>query len=300
MEQSIDLNKIQTFILIVRAGNITKAQELYGIRKSKLSRELALLEQELGVQLVYRTTRQFQLTEIGIKFYHEVENGLGSFRKAINFTTENTTEVIGNIRLTAPEDFGHLILTPILDEFMRLHPKVTYDLKYSNEVVDLVSNNVDIAIRIGKMKDSTLKMRTAGHVDLGIFSSQKFIKTIDGELKISDLDKYPCVLFQNLANRNYWQLFSGKNKKKVAINPIITTDSFTTVKEFIKAGHGIGMLPKFIVHSSEKSGGIVQLFKKWEIPGHPIQVVTPNQSETPLKIKLFSDFLFKNLNNIFS
>lgn len=176
MEQ-LDLNQIRTFVKLVQSGSFTKAAEVLRQPKSRVSRRLAALEKDLGVQLIYRTTRQFQLTETGRTYYERAQgliDGLESLSLEVN---EATTEVSGVIRVTASDDMGLKYLPIILDEFSKLYPRIRFEIVLSQAYVDLVKESVDVALRIGALKDSSLRVRKVGFLknilvcDAGLFGA---------------------------------------------------------------------------------------------------------------------------------
>ena len=120
----VNLNRIQLFLEIVRVGSITKTAELFNLQKSKVSRDLALLEQELGTQLIYRTTRQFNLTIEGQKFYDRANVSIQTLLEAVSEASFEAKTIAGHISITCPEDIGELILIPLLEEFSKLYPKI--------------------------------------------------------------------------------------------------------------------------------------------------------------------------------
>lgn len=159
-----DLNRVQLFLEIVRAGNLTRAAERLGLRKSKLSRDLLLLEQELGVQLVYRTTRQFRLTHSGQQI---VEVASRQLEPLVHFLTEMVhtgSEASGHIRMTCPEDVGQLVVVPIVDEFRRSSPRVQVEVRFTSEVMDLVAERIDLGVRIGALPNASIKRRKVGAI----------------------------------------------------------------------------------------------------------------------------------------
>lgn len=182
MIRNIDLNKIIDFVRVVDLGNFTRAAEVMNERKAKLSRNLAILEKELGVQLVYRTTRQFKLTEIGQQFYLESKKNIESIETSL-LKVQNKEEAIqGKIKITAPDDLGRLVITPLIHEFCLQYPKIDFEINYTNQFLDIVKLGIDVAFRIGKMKDSSLLFKKAGHIELILVASPKYLEKMNPPL----------------------------------------------------------------------------------------------------------------------
>src|SRR5207253_8088426 len=156
---SIDLNQILIFIKVVETGSFTKAAELLKQPKSRISRRLAALEKSLGTQLIYRTTRQMQLTETGKDYFRRCSPLIQDLENANNAMTTHAEEISGVLRITAPEDYGKMILAPLIDDFIKKHPKVKAEVILSGAYLDLVQESIDIAIRIGNLKDASMKSK---------------------------------------------------------------------------------------------------------------------------------------------
>lgn len=296
---SLDLNKIRIFLQIIEAGNLTKAATVLNERKSKLSRDLAALEADLKIQLVYRTTRQFQLTDAGKEFYRRAKDALLNLNHAVEDMSSNSTELAGVIRITASEDIGNYVLNPILADFKEKYPKVLFDLIYTNQVLDLTAAAIDVAVRIGTMKDSSLLQRKIGHIDSVLVATPEFIDRYLDLNNIENLSEVPAVVFGNKSKKVFWNLMFGKEKKRIAIKPSWMANNFVTVRDCVLRSQGVGFMPKFLVKAEIQSGQLVHIFKNWSDLPVPLQLVFPGQNEMSTRIKIFSDYAVKRLRETF-
>lgn len=295
MAAAIDLNRIRLFIKIIEAGNISRAANLLNEPKAKLSRNLALLEQELGIQLAYRTTRQFRLTEAGQQFYESARQNIDGLMNAVSGLREHGEEVSGSITLTAPDDIGVFVVTDLVSEFKQIHPKVQFNLIYSFEMLDLVKLGVDVAIRIGHLKDSSMVQRKVGHVRMILAAAPRYLDRFKSITHLEQLSQHATVGFGS----GQWELYSGGSKKTLKLKHAIITNNYLAARDFVKSGHGIGYLPNFLCEEALARGEMVQILKSWGDQGTPVQVVVPQHKNLPRRVRVFFDFAAKKINERF-
>jgi LysR family transcriptional regulator for bpeEF and oprC len=297
MEQ-LDLNQIRTFVRIVQAGSFTKAAAVLRQPKSRVSRRLASLEKDLGVQLIYRTTRQFQLTEMGRAYYERAQGLVEGLESLSNEMSETTSEVSGLIRITASDDMGVKYLPSILDEFSKQYPKIRFELLLSQAYVDLVKESVDVAIRIGNLKDSSLRSRKVGAVKNIMVATPGFLERYRQWEDLSQLESIPFLGFGNSGKIE--ALRSSDNKKVVLkINPIMSSNNPAMLEQLVLLGKGMAFIPEFICNAHIREGRLVHVHKNLRSAEVPVNLVTPEQKEVPLKVKKFSEFAAKKLKGLF-
>lgn len=291
----VDLNRIQLFLEIVRIGSITRTAELFNLQKSKVSRDLALLEQELGSQLIYRTTRQFNLTIEGQKFYEKANESLKILNEAINEASSGAKTIAGPISITSPEDIGEIILMPLLEEFTKLYPDITFNIDFSTDLKDLVANKVDLAIRPGNLKDSSLIMKKIGIIDFGLYCSNAKYNSLPEIHTPQQLSDLPTITFQQGFKQPSWH-FKYKNKTtKVNLNPLIQVNSYLAVHKLIQKGMGIGLLPSFIAKSESSKSDLVEILKDYKISASNLQIIYPQRNEDITRVRVLTDFLRKKI-----
>lgn len=298
MKANIDLNRTYLFIKIIEAGNISRAATLLNEPKAKLSRNLALLEEELGVQLVYRTTRQFKLTEAGMTYYQNSKEHMDALIQASTSLRENEEEVSGLLRITAPDDIGVHVVTKIINEFSAIYPKVTFELIYTNDVLDLVKLGVDVAFRVGNLKDSTLIQKKMANIEFFLASSPKYLHRYSSLTDLEQLSEHQTIGFLP-SHPVGWKLSSRTKKKTLKLKHKMTANNFLVIRDLVRDGHGIGYLPKFLCQSQLASGEIVQILKQWGDEGSPLQIAVPHQKKISRKVRTFMDFAAKKCNDYF-
>ncbi|MFS4460923.1 LysR substrate-binding domain-containing protein [Bdellovibrio sp. HCB2-146] len=297
MEQ-LDLNQIRTFIKIVQAGSFTKAAEVLRQPKSRVSRRMAALEKELGVQLIYRTTRQFQLTEIGRQFFERGRNLIEGLESLSSEISETTSEVSGLIRITASDDMGILYLPALLDEFCQVYPQVRFEILLTQSYVDLVKESVDVALRIGALKDSSLKVRKIGNVKSIFVASPGFLERYRQIEDLSMIHQWP---FLSLKQQEKLDVYRDSDSKKITlkVKPTFSSNNPSMLVPLAVRGRGLGFVPEFLCREHIRSGRLVHVLKNLRSDEVPISLVTPDQKEVPLKVRKFIEFAAKRLKELF-
>lgn len=297
---NIDLNRLKLFVEIVKSGNISKAAQSLNLQKSKISRDLALLESELGVQLVYRTTRKFSLTPEGGELFDKANAILESLSQALTRASAGSKKVAGSISITCPEDIGQMVVLPLLEKFSEIYPDVKIRLVFSSQIVDLLAERMDMAIRVGHLKDSTLRLIKLGQIEMGLYCSPKFFEKNFKNSSIYKISELSILNFEGSKSRNFWNLESTKDKRKFNFDPILTVNSYTALLSATLSGMGLALLPQFIVKRDLEKGDLIRVFKDWRSDQAPIQIVYPKKNEEIIRFKVFAEYISKNTKYIFT
>lgn len=297
--RNVDLNRIGDFLRIVEHGNITRAAEALGDTKAKLSRNLALLEEDLGVQLIYRTTRQFKLTEVGAQFYQEAKGKMVQIEESILNLKSRDEKIEGKIKVTAPDDLGTRVVTQLVSEFKKIHPRVEFELVYTSDVLNLVKLGVDIAFRIGQLKDSSLVHRKVGRIDFVVAASPGYLERSSPIKRPEDLVDHQTIAFSGISLMP-WKLLSHEGARSVRVQSGMIANHFSSVLDLAVMGHGVCLLPRFLAEPYLAQGVLVHILKGWSSPGQPVQVTLPQQKNTPQRIRSFFDFSVMSLQSRFS
>lgn len=293
MEQ-LDLNQIRTFVKLVQSGSFTKAAEILRQPKSRVSRRLAALEKDLGVQLIYRTTRQFQLTETGRAYYERAQGLIEGLESLSNEVSDATSEVAGLLKVTASDDMGLKYLPAVLDEFSKQYPQIRFEILLTQAYVDLVKESVDVALRIGSLKDSSLRARKVGFLKNILVATPGFVERYRyGD----DFEQLESVPFVGMPSMTRIELFRGSDGRKIKIKPTLkfTANNPAILLEMALLGKGIAFVPEFLCVDHMKSGRLVHVHKNYHGQEIPVHIVSPDQKEVPLKVKKFSEFLAKRM-----
>lgn len=286
---NIDLNQILIFVKVVESGSFTKAAEQLKQPKSRVSRRVAALEKSLGTQLIYRTTRQMQLTETGKDYYQRCAPLIQDLENANKAMTSHSEEISGVLRLTAPEDYAKLILAPLLDEFLKKYPKIKIEMILAGTYLDLVKESIDVAIRIGNLKDAAMKSKRVSSISSILVASPSFLERTPTITKPEHLEQVSCLSF-SLSHKNRWRLFKDKQEVRVKIQGPVEANSPELIYHFALFGRGVALLPQFLCTEALQSGKLVQVLKGWTSETVTVQVLTPAQKDIPTKTKAFMEF----------
>lgn len=296
MEQ-LDLNQIRTFVKLVQSGSFTKAADVLRQPKSRVSRRLAALEKELGVQLVYRTTRQFQLTETGRAFYERAQGLIEGLEALSTEVSDATAEISGLIRVTASDDMGLKYLPLLVDEFSRLYPQIRFEVLLTQAYVDLVKESVDVALRIGTLKDSSLRVRKVGVLKNILIATPGFLERYRNWEDLNQIEEIPFV---GMLNLNKIEIFKGNDNKKIKLKPNLkySANNPAMLLELALLGKGVALVPEFLCVDYIRSGRLIHIHRNLHGEEIPVSIVTPDQRETSQKVKKFSEFVAKRMKEL--
>jgi DNA-binding transcriptional LysR family regulator len=191
-------------------------------------------------------------------------------------------------------------LLNIIDQFKLKYPAVNFDLLFTNQILDLVSERIDVAVRIGRLKDSTMISRISGGIDFILVTSKKYLESLSTTISVNDLVDLKTIAFVSGTQTVQWNLKSAKERRTVKVKPHLKFDHFVAMREMIALGHGIGFVPRYICEKGIANGELIHILKSWGSDLEPVQVLVPHQKEMPPLIRTFSDFLTRELSTKFS
>ena len=286
MEQP-DLNELLIFARVVHAGSFTGAARLLGRPKSTVSRKVSDLEERLGARLLQRTTRKLSLTDAGRRFYEHCERAVAEAEAAQRAVSEVQDQPRGNLKVTAPVGFPWL--AALVTAFLRRHPEVQVELVCTDRVVDLVEEGFDVAIRAGRLADSTLVTRHLASVRRFVVASPGYLARHGTPRTPADLATHAGIVFGGGPQRNLWQLESGGESVSVLIPPRLLTNDLEMVSEAAVAGLGIALVQEDRCVEILRRKKLRQVFTRWASPQTPIQAVYPSSRHLSAKVKAFVD-----------
>lgn len=295
----MDLNLFSTFVRVVDQGSFTKAARLLKQPKSRVSRHIATLESKLGRPLLYRSTRQLSLTETGRGLYESIKSHIYSLEGSTENLSAGSHEVSGVLKLTVAEDLGSMLLGPFLAELTRRYPKLAIDLHLSNQIVDLVRDGLDVAIRIGDLEDTSLKARLIGSVTSKLFASPKYLKSAPEIKRLSDLADHATLHFEPEGQDNTWTLLRGGREQSIQIHPFCKANHPKILLDLAVAGRGVALIPEFLVVDELKRGTLVQVLPELTGERTPVHFVWPAQKGENPKLRACVDVGVEILANYF-
>lgn len=299
MNNFFDLESMYLFTKVLEAGSFSSVSIRTRIPKSTLSRKIKDLEDQIGAQLLIRTTRQVQPTDIGREFLQRANTILATVEDAKALVKKSSKEPQGQLRITAGVEFGLSVLNPIILRFQKLYPKINVEIDLTGRYVDLAYEGFDVGVRIGPLEDSSLNCRKIGSFSYGLFASPDFIKSVGPIKKISDLERLPKLAFSRAGHHLEWKLVNGEQFEKLTIEPKLLSNNYGVIEKAAISGAGITFMPRFLVKESVKAGLLKPIFSDWHSVEIPIHLVFPNQRFISTKLRTFIDFIVCEVNKSF-
>lgn len=293
MQNQID--RIRSFIAVVDTGSFTQAAKYLRLSKSMVSIHIKALETELDVSLLNRNTRRFSLTETGEMLYQDFRLVLSQLEKTLDKARLGQQELQGSLRLSSTTEFGEHYILPLLNQFIQLHPKLKIQYAFNSSIEDLINHKLDLAIRLGTLKDSNYRSTKLADYKISLVISpsllQKFsIKTID------DLKVIPY-----LANSNLRQ---SKLSPSLEFNILLSqlsqdayfeTNTISALKKMVLSHTGMAILPHWFIHQELLEEKLVVLFPDISLLTQSVNIIFPYSEYIPRKTRLFIDYLKENI-----
>ncbi|MHC4042743.1 LysR family transcriptional regulator [Bradyrhizobium sp. 23AC] len=285
------LNDMALFVEVARAKSFRKAAEAAGIPNSTLSRRISELEKAIGLRLLHRTTRKIELTEAGQLYYARSKRIVDEARLAHEQLGAMLEQPSGVLRVSLPVDLATLYLTPIIADFARHYPGITFEFDLTPRRVDLVAEPFDVAIRIGKLEDSGLIARLIGRHSRYLYASPSYIEASGEPATPADLAEHECICMPRSVS---WTLHRGTETVDVAVNGRFTLNSVGMISALAVNHQGIGLLPEKIVAEDLASGRLRRILSDWQGSAVSIYAVTETRL-IPAKTQRFIEFLSTKL-----
>jgi len=286
----MDLNRAALFVQVVKAGSFTAAAAAVGLPKSSVSRSVSQLEKELGVRLLQRTTRRLALTEVGQSFYESVSGSVLAIEEAGSTARDRGPAPTGTIRMTAaPDSLG---LAPLLAQFMRKHPGIRIELVLTSRFVDLVAEGFDLALRAGRLPDSSLVGRRIGSAESALLASPAYLRRRGRPRSMADLAAHDWVLYRATGGHTMITLTGPDGgEDSVEVTGSLIADNMMFCRAAAEAGVGIVLLPIPACVESLHGGRLEQVLPGWIYRGSSLSLLLPTGRHVPARVALLRDFL---------
>ncbi|WP_087020146.1 LysR family transcriptional regulator [Thaumasiovibrio subtropicus] len=283
------------FYHLVEQGSFNAAARQMALTNSVISKRIAKLEKEVGVQLLYRTTRTLSLTEAGQAFYTQacrVYEAVAAAEESIVGLGQNLS---GNIRITVPVVSGELILPSVIAEFNQAYPDIHIDMDLDNRFVDIVNERFDLAIRTGVLPDSSFIARKLVDAHWVVCASPKYLAKRGIPKLPSELEKHNCLVYAyQETGAHDWAFKSGDDFYQVKVSGNLCTNNSSALRHVALLGQGVIYVPRVLVCEDLEQGRLIQLFKQETAKCLGIYAVYPYTRQQPEKIKIFIDHLYRS------
>jgi DNA-binding transcriptional LysR family regulator len=286
-----DLNDIAVFVRVAQLGSFSRAAQVLGMPVSTVSRRVTALEDALGVTLLQRSTRKLSLTVQGRAYYEQCSEPLNELHDAERALTQAQREPEGLLRISVPVILGQPPFFAFISDFMRAYPRVRVDLHITNAFLDLIAENIDVAIRYGDLHDSSLVARPIGTSVRYIVATPGFMEGRKPPQVPADLADVDCVMINARNNQAEWLLAKGKRSERVHVTGPLSSRDFNSVSAFVYRGHGVGFLPTAYCDEKLARGELVRLLADWTSPEFPVHAVYPTRRFMPQRLQVFLEAL---------
>jgi DNA-binding transcriptional LysR family regulator len=285
------LTGMRVFAAIVDKGGFAPAAEALGMSKTMVSKHLAAIEDRLGVRLLHRTTRKIGLTEIGAEYLRRCQDILQLVEEADGRLLESGSHPRGLLRVSAPVNFSELHLAPCIGDYRRQYPDVQLDLVVNDRVVDLIEQGFDLAVRIGRLKDSSLVARRLAPAQVVLAASPSYLEARGTPGQPDDLSRHDCLLYAYAAERDEWRFEGADGPQTVRVKGPVSSNNGGILMQAAIDGQGIAALPTFIVGEALRSGRLVEILSQYKPQDRAIYAVFPANRHLSPKVRSFVDFL---------
>jgi DNA-binding transcriptional LysR family regulator len=285
---------MQAFLDVVDAEGFSAAARRVGRSKALMSKYVRELEDELGILLLNRTTRQFSLTEAGQLYYHATSDILTRISDLQETVRESGSGLKGRLRVSAPRSLTDLEIGLPIVEFAAEYPDIVLDITLDDRLVDLVEDGFDVAIRISRLTDSALIAKKLADFSLVMCASPSYIQRHGEPQHPRDLTRFPAVVDTNYKGRNNWQMLDDDGREiTVTVQPVFEVNSPEVAKRAALSGLGVTMVPAFSVEKELAEGQLLALMPERVALGSGVYAVYPHRRHVPAKVRVFVDFMSK-------
>ena len=287
----LDLNSLVIFDSVVEAGGFTAAAERLGMAKAKVSVQVARLEKQLGTSLFTRTTRHVALTDAGRTLHAQCKPLLQGLQEAVDAVGGAEGELSGTLRISTSVDHAMQSLAPAAAEFAALHPALNIDLRSSDRIVDLVAEGIDLAIRLGWLRDSSLRAVKLGEFDQYVVTSPDYLRRAGKPKRPEQLAEMDWLALTLLPAPLTWR-FTAKSGETstVQVKARIRTDAPGALRAMLRRGAGVSVLDQHSAREDLAAGKLVRVLADWRLPRGGVHAVYPPGRHVAPKVRAFIDF----------
>lgn len=283
------LRALQTFVQIVESGSLSAAAEHLDTSPTSVVRSLSALEKALGVRLLNRTTRRMALTDEGREYFARCQRVLGDLEEAESALLARRVEASGRLVITAPVMFGRMHVAPLVNEFLADFPAVRVELLLLDRMVDLLEEGIDLAIRIGKLPDSTQIAVPLGMTHRIICASPAYLARHGTPMRPEELARHRCIRVSGSSAGPAWHFQMAGIDKSVDIGEVFATNHNDLARDACEKGVGCGRFLAYQVREQLAGGALVRILQDFETPAIPVQIAYPHARLLPSRVRAFID-----------
>ncbi len=290
------LEQLAAFVAVGETGSFTGAAKKLERDASIISRRVSQLEERLGVRLVSRTTRRVALTEVGLQYHRRIQSILDELANASREASDVASSPQGLLRVSLPVTFGRQWVAPLLPDFLAKYPSIRIDARFTDRFVDVVAEGFDVAIRVGRLRDSSLTARRLATYRNLLVAAPSYLEIHGRPKSPEDLQKHACVGFSGYASWPDWPLSKGSKQQNVRPNCQLIADNSEAAVAAAIAGTGITFTADWLVGPAIREAQLVEVLKGWGGQGDGgVFAVLPPGRLVPTKTRIFVDEIAKSI-----
>jgi DNA-binding transcriptional LysR family regulator len=294
----MDIETLNLFVEVMHHGSFAHVARARGVAPSSISRAIAGLENELGVRLFQRSTRKLEPTEAGLIYFERINGVINEIETARHIAIDVSEEPKGILRVTTATVFGQTAIVPLLPELADTYPQLSVELLLTDAYLDLVEERIDVAIRLGSLKDSSYIAKRLATLTFHVCASPAYLQRHGTPKMPREVSKHNCLLFPRSGYSLDW-LFKDKdgNITEVPIKGKYLITNSGAIKQCAVAAMGLALLPDWLVNDELQSGELVSVFPEYTVSAtdyeSAIWILYPSRDYLPLKTRAFIDFLME-------
>ncbi len=287
-----DLNSLVVFAQVVESRSFSKAARRLKMPLSTVSRKVAMLERELGVRLIERSTRSLRLTDVGSEVVEHARHGAELSGAVDSIASQHLTHISGTLRLSAPPSISDSLLAPLVGAFQTKYPEVRVQIFITERIVDQIAEGVDLAFRVGELEDSSLVARRILTYRHQLVATPAYLKRCRPPKTPQELLNHRLLAFSFWRPENSWTFVDtrGKGRETITFQPHLTINEYSGLASALLADTGIGELPPIVQPALLREGRLVEIMPRWRLMTFHLSVVHLGNRFTPRTVRVFKEF----------
>jgi DNA-binding transcriptional LysR family regulator len=284
------LELLRIFNVAAESVSFREAATRLGISPQGVTRSIKDLEEHFGELLFHRNTRQIRITAFGEKLAFQARQAVDQMENLFHHSKQGAdAELVGRVRVTAPRSIGRLFIQPAMHQIALRYPDIVLDLRLSDEIANVVDEQIDIGVRIGFLRDNRFVARPVGKVSFAIVASPELIAKKGRPANLSALHELPTTALVDRSTGRAWPWYFSGNKQVVPAAPAFLTDDPDTERDAVLAGIAYGQLPDYLIAPYLRSGELVAVLDKYAPKPWEVYVYRPQRGPVPARIRLVFD-----------
>jgi DNA-binding transcriptional LysR family regulator len=284
--------ELELFVQVAETGSLSRAAELLQLSNASASRHLAALENHLGARLVERNTRRLYLTDTGQEFHQRARAILADLRDAESTVNAAALNPTGVLRVTASLSFSMHHIAPLLREYTEKYPNVTVHVEAANRYMDIIDNNIDVAIRNREYEpDSNITIRRLAETRRILAASPGYLSRHGFPRELDDLQQHKLLIYTYANNPNELRFTRGDEQRTVAVKGLLESNDGQILRAAALDGLGILVQPSYIIYDDVVAGRLVPVLDDWDLPRITINLAYPSRKHMSAKVRTFIDFM---------